>query len=121
VWAKGEPPDLGSGHRVSSILTTPIFFMRHYVARSFQMDLKIEFHEFIPERLEEKTLYVSEKYETAIHLCICGCKNEVTTPFGRNGWQYHRESDIVTLSPSIGSFQLPCKSHYFIQRNKVVL
>jgi hypothetical protein len=87
----------------------------------FQMDLKVEFHEFIPERLEEKTLYVSEKYETAIHLCICGCKNEVTTPFGRNGWQYHRESDIVTLSPSIGSFQLPCKSHYFIQRNKVVL
>jgi hypothetical protein len=23
VWAKGEPPALGAGHRVSSILTTP--------------------------------------------------------------------------------------------------
>ena len=24
VWAKGQPPALGAGHRVSSILTTPI-------------------------------------------------------------------------------------------------
>ena len=23
VWAKGEPPALGTGHQVSSILTTP--------------------------------------------------------------------------------------------------
>lgn len=26
VWAKGEPPDLGSGQQVSSILTTPTVF-----------------------------------------------------------------------------------------------
>ena len=25
MWAKGEPPDLGSGHQVSSILTIPTF------------------------------------------------------------------------------------------------
>lgn len=29
VWAKGQPPDLGSGHQVSSILTTPICGMQY--------------------------------------------------------------------------------------------
>lgn len=31
MWAKGEPPALGAGHQVSSILTTPTSFKGHYM------------------------------------------------------------------------------------------
>jgi hypothetical protein len=72
--------------------------------------------------LEQGVLYVSEKYETAIHLCACGCGELTVTPFHdpSKQWTYTRDSqDRVTLSPSIGNFQMPCKSHYFIRENRV--
>ena len=35
--------------------------------------LSPQFVEFIPEILEEGILYISEKFELAIHRCACGC------------------------------------------------
>jgi hypothetical protein len=32
VWAKGEPPALGAGHQVSSILTTPTILQGNNMA-----------------------------------------------------------------------------------------
>jgi len=43
--------------------------------------LKHEFVEFIPEDLEQGTLYISIRYKTGTHLCCCGCGNIVVTPF----------------------------------------
>lgn len=82
--------------------------------------LRAEFVEFVPDPLEQGILYVSEKYWVAIHLCACGCGGKTVTPLGEpQGWKYTREGDLVSLSPSIGNFQMPCHSHYFLERNQI--
>lgn len=83
-------------------------------------ELRPVFVETIDEPMEHGVLYVSEKYGLAIHLCACGCGEKTVTPFHpTTGWVYTREGDIVTLSPSIGNWQMPCRSHYFVVRNQV--
>ena len=70
--------------------------------------------------MENDVVYVSEKYETAIHKCCCGCGNEVVTPIGEGGWTLTYEFGLLSLNPSIGNQKLPCKSHYWIKNNTVV-
>jgi hypothetical protein len=84
------------------------------------MTLRPEYVEFIPDDPAAGILYISEKYRVAIHLCPCGCGNQVVTPLepGR-GWDLSGEKGVVTLRPSIGSWNLPCRSHYFITANSV--
>ena len=79
-----------------------------------------EFVEFIPEEVKERTLYISKTYGTAVHKCCCGCGREVVTPLSPTGWQLTFNGTTVSLYPSIGSWSLPCQSHYFITNNKVV-
>lgn len=76
---------------------------------------------FLPRILDEGYLYISRKYKTAIHLCACGCREEVITPLDDlNGWVLHKNEELVSLTPSIGNYQVPCKTHYFITNNKIV-
>jgi len=82
--------------------------------------IKAEFVEFIPKTLEGGILYVSRKYKTATHLCCCGCGNKVVTPLKPGGWQFTTKRGAITLYPSIGSWSLPCQSHYSIRGNKIV-
>lgn len=82
--------------------------------------LAFEFVEFIPEELRERTLYISGKYATAVHKCCCGCGREVVTPLAPSAWHLTFDGTSVTLHPSIGSWGLPCQSHYVIRRNKVL-
>jgi hypothetical protein len=82
--------------------------------------LEHEFVEFIPEEVKERTLYISKKYGTAVHKCCCGCGREVVTPLSPVGWQLTFNGKAVSLYPSIGSWNLPCQSHYLITNNKVV-
>jgi hypothetical protein len=88
------------------------------------MVLRPLFVKTVPPELEQGVLYISEVYGTAIHLCACGiCKQKTVTPFHNElkGWKYTRTpDDLVTLYPSIGNFQMPCRSHYWITENKVV-
>lgn len=79
-----------------------------------------EFVEFIPDELKERTLYISHIYCTAVHKCCCGCGREVVTPLSPTDWQVTFDGKTVSLYPSIGSWSLPCQSHYFITKNKVV-
>ena len=83
-------------------------------------ELVPQFVEFMPSKLEEGILYISEKYETAIHLCPCGCGHQTVTPIKSWGWNYIRNDKVITLEPSISNYQLPCKSHYWIRENKIV-
>jgi hypothetical protein len=78
-----------------------------------------EFVEFIPSEPEEGTLYISIPYATAIHLCACGCGIKVVTPISPPEWQLLWDGDTVSLDPSIGNWQFPCRSHYWIRRNRV--
>lgn len=82
-------------------------------------EIKPLFVEFIPESVESGILYVSKKFRTATHLCCCGCGNKVVTPLKKGFWTMEEKDGHVSLSPSIGNFNLKCKSHYFIKRNKV--
>jgi len=78
-----------------------------------------EFAEFIPERLEEGVLYVSIRYATASHLCLCGCGAKVVTPITPTDWQLRFDGDSVSLDPSIGSWSLACRSHYWLKEGTV--
>lgn len=78
-----------------------------------------EFVEHIPKRLTRGTLYISKKYNTAIHSCCCGCGTETVTPLGPDKWQLKEDNGMISLYPSIGNQNLPCKSHYWITENHV--
>lgn len=80
--------------------------------------LEVEFVEYIPDELQEDTLYVSIPYTTAAHKCACGCREEVVTPLSPTGWQLIFDGETVSLDPSIGNWSLPCESHYWIRRNR---
>jgi hypothetical protein len=82
--------------------------------------LEHRFVDFIPERLEEGVLYVSIEYTTVAHLCCCGCGQEVSITLGPTDWRLVFDGKTVSLEPSIGSWSLPCQSHYFITRNRIV-
>jgi hypothetical protein len=84
-------------------------------------DFAIEhgFVDFIPRELKERTLYISIEFATATHKCFCGCGSEVVTPISPVDWQLTYDGETVSLSPSIGSWSLSCRSHYWIRRNVV--
>lgn len=73
---------------------------------------------YIPEvsDMEHGVIYISLKYKSAQHLCLCGCGNQTVTPLNGNGWQLivNDSNDKISLTPSIGNYQFPCKSHYII-------
>lgn len=81
--------------------------------------LSHEFATYIPESLDYGVLYVSIPYATVVHLCCCGCGEEVVTPLEPNGWALTFNGRAVSLSPSIGNHRLACQSHYWIKRNRV--
>src|ERR1700758_5357958 len=82
-------------------------------------NLKHQFVEFIPENLAEDTLYISIRFATASHLCCCGCRNKVVTPFQPTGWKLIFDGKTVSLDPSIGNWDFSCRSHYWIKNNRV--
>lgn len=81
--------------------------------------LKHVFVDFIPDELEQGTLYVSIRFATASHLCCCGCGNKVVTPIRPTDWMLIFDGKSVSLDPSIGNWSFPCQSHYWITNNLV--
>ena len=77
------------------------------------------FTEYIPPDLEAGILYISLTYATAVHLCPCGCARKVVTPLSPADWQFTFDG-TVSIRPSVGNWQYPCQSHYFIRSNQVV-
>jgi hypothetical protein len=78
-----------------------------------------EFVDYVPAELDESILYISTKYKTASHLCACGCGFKVATPIRPAQWHLLFDGESVSLFPSIGSHQFPCRSHYFIRRGRI--
>jgi len=81
--------------------------------------IRLEVVEFMPTQLEPGVLYVSEKYRTSAHLCACGCGEKVRTQLGNLGWRFTKGRAGPTLYPSIGNWQKPCRSHYFIRDGRI--
>jgi len=83
-------------------------------------EIELEYVHYMPKKLEHGILYVSKEFGCAQHLCACGCNNKVHTPIdGAYKWDFTDNEGKATLHPSIGSFQIPCKSHYIIKDGKI--
>lgn len=82
--------------------------------------LETQWVKTMPEVLEDGVLYISPEYYVAIHNCACGCGNKVVMTIDRDyGWILSYDGDGVSFSPSIGNFNFPCKSHYYIKNNVI--
>jgi len=82
--------------------------------------MKVNLVKYIPNELEKDIIYLSLEYETAIHLCPCGCGEKVVTPLDVNyGWKYEydEDSNLLTLSPSL--LNKWCNTHYYIVNSEV--
>lgn len=73
----------------------------------------------MPAVLEPGVLYVAAAYGAAAHLCACGCGSKVRTPLGPSEWMLREDRKGPTLDPSIGNWQRPCRSHYWITEGRV--
>jgi hypothetical protein len=82
--------------------------------------LEPRFVEAIPEDLEPGFLYVSIRFRTAQHLCACGCGSRIVTPIKPAKYSVTYDGETVSLWPSVGNWQKPCKSHYVIKNSRVV-
>jgi hypothetical protein len=84
------------------------------------MKIRLQRVHYMPKDLEEGVLYVSEEFDTAAHLCPCGCGSKIRTPLGPTEWSFEDTSMGPTLYPSIGNWQQACKSHYWIRQGNVI-
>jgi hypothetical protein len=74
----------------------------------------------VPRELEPGVLYISMDYATAVHSCCCGCGERVVTPFTPTDWRMTFDGESISLHPSVGNWSQKCRSHYVIQRNRVL-
>lgn len=84
------------------------------------MRIKMQRVHYMPAQLEPGVLYVSEEFGTAAHICACGCGSKVRTPLGATEWAVEETTSGPTLRPSVGNWQLPCRSHYWIEAGKII-
>jgi hypothetical protein len=89
---------------------------RHKAATTPQRSAyRCVFVESMPDTLDEGILYVCMRYATSAHNCFCGCGREVIAPIHPTKWKLTFDGVNVSLFPSVGSWSLPCKSHYWLQ------
>jgi hypothetical protein len=93
--------------------------MKTHPMQRHKFRLEHQFVEFIPEHLLEGVLYVSMVYATASHLCCCGCGQKVVTALSPTDWQLTFDGRSISLHPSIGNWNFPCLSHYWITRSSI--
>lgn len=82
--------------------------------------IKHEFVEYIPKEKSEGVIYISIPHATAVHNCFCGCGLKVVTPFSPVGWQLIYDGETVSLFPSIGNWNFPCRSHYWVRQDTAI-
>lgn len=73
----------------------------------------------VPDILQEGILYVCFECNVVVHLCACGCGEKVVLQIDPDFWRVQYDGETVSLFPSIGNYQYPCRSHYWIEQNRV--
>lgn len=74
----------------------------------------------VPEELTYGCLYVCFDCNVTVHLCACGCGEKVVLPIDPDFWSVRYDGENISLTPSVGNFQFPCKSHYWIRDNAII-
>lgn len=82
--------------------------------------IRHEFVDSVPRQREEGVLYISIPFSTAVHSCFCGCGLKVVTPIRPTEWHLTFDGDAVTLWPSVGNWDYPCRSHYWLRGDRVL-
>ena len=84
------------------------------------MNIELELTDIIPEDIQEGILYVSLKHWITAHKCVCGCGNKVVLRLSPRHWAITLNGESVSLYPSVGNWQLPCRSHYWIEEGRIL-
>jgi len=84
------------------------------------LKIKLQYVQYMPKELKPGILYVSKEFETAAHLCACGCGAKIRTPLGPTEWFLKETAFGPTLYPSIGNWQQNCQSHYLITKGEII-
>lgn len=84
-------------------------------------DLAPIYCEYMPPELEPGKLYISKRFQLAIHLCACGCGGKTVTPLGPGEWTLNENDGKITLRPSIGNWsgENPYHAHYYVTENRI--
>ena len=81
---------------------------------------EVQFVDKIPSELKDGIIYICISCNVVVHKCACGCGDKTVTPIDKKyGWEFIYDGQAITLRPSIGNFNIPCKSHYYIIENRV--
>jgi hypothetical protein len=72
--------------------------------------LASKFVDNISDDVVSGVLYACIRYATVVHLCCCGCDNEVITPLTPTDWSLTFDGATVSLSPSVGNWSCDCRS-----------
>jgi len=70
--------------------------------------------------MDEGIIYISIEFGVTGHRCLCGCGELTILPINNvidgkdHGWKMTDKDGKLTFTPSVGNFQIPCKSHYII-------
>lgn len=83
-------------------------------------DIRLQYAHYMPQQLEPGVLYVSKSFDTAAHLCACGCGSKIRTPLSPSEWALEENKNGPTLYPSVGNWQITCQSHYWIRDGKII-
>ena len=83
------------------------------------MKFELQRVHYMPKELKPGVLYVSEEFDTAAHLCACGCGSKIRTPLGPTEWSVKETNSGPSLHPSVGNWQQPCQSHYWIKQGEI--
>ena len=81
--------------------------------------LEPRFVEAVPANIDAGVLYVSMEFSTTSHLCCCGCGNRVVLPLHPTAWRLTYDGKAISMSPSVGNWTFPCRSHYWIRANRI--
>jgi hypothetical protein len=84
------------------------------------MRFRVERVQYMPKELEIGILYVAEEFGAAAHLCACGCGHKIRTPLAPTEWEVEETASGPSLRPSVGNWQKPCQSHYWIREGEVI-
>jgi hypothetical protein len=83
------------------------------------MIYRVEKVDRLPAALADNVVYVSEEFEIAALKCACGCWHQVNLLLG-DGHTVYDEGGLADISPSIGVWDAPCRSHFWIHNGRVL-
>ena len=82
--------------------------------------MRPEYVDAIPRALENGVFYIAIKGKTSSHLGFGGCGTNIVTPLRETEYKLFERGKLISLDPSIGNWNHPCQSHYWIRDNKVI-